>query len=120
MAGAMNLGEMTHTLETGLEEALRTGSLSTYLLEQIENGCDTLTQIVERLMAGESPNLALSVVSVAAEEIEGIVPQPTGSESQVTAVSEAGQEIAAPLPVAAAVAAHGAEGETGQLSLIHI
>jgi len=57
MAGAMNLGELTHTLETSLEEALRTGSLSLALLEHIESGCDTLTQIIERLQAGELPSL---------------------------------------------------------------
>ncbi|MGE5387136.1 MAG: Hpt domain-containing protein [Betaproteobacteria bacterium] len=57
MAGAMNLGELTHTLEASLEDALRAGSLSLPLLEQIENGCDTLTLIVERLFAGESPIL---------------------------------------------------------------
>ncbi|OQA34378.1 MAG: Chemotaxis protein CheA [Betaproteobacteria bacterium ADurb.Bin341] len=66
MAGAMNLGEMTHSLETGLEDALRSGQLSLPLLEQIESGCDTLTWVIERLSAGESLS-SLEKVEIAVE-----------------------------------------------------
>ncbi len=66
MAGAMNLGEMTHSLETGLEDALRSGQLSLPLLEQIQSGCDTLTWVIERLSAGESLS-SLEKVEIAVE-----------------------------------------------------
>jgi len=76
MAGAMNLGEMTHLLETRVEEALRTGQAPLALIEEIEAGCDALSQIVERLAAGESPTLPE-------------VAPPTGPVAEVTAPTPA-------------------------------
>ena len=52
MAGAMNLGEVTHLLETRVEEAMRAGQATPVFLDEIESGCDTLAQAVERLREG--------------------------------------------------------------------
>ena len=54
MAGAMNLGEFTHLLESRVEEALRLGSATPALIDEIEGGCDTLAQATDRLRRGES------------------------------------------------------------------
>jgi chemosensory pili system protein ChpA (sensor histidine kinase/response regulator) len=54
MAGAMNLGEFTHVLESRVEEALRLGSANPALIDEIEAGCDTLAQAADRLGRGES------------------------------------------------------------------
>ena len=58
MAGAMNLGEFTHLLETRVGEASKGGSPAAALIDEIESGCDTLAQSVERLRAGDLPPAA--------------------------------------------------------------
>mgnify|MGYP001385458158 CR=1 FL=1 len=67
MAGAMNLGEATHVLETSLEDALKTGDISTTLMEEIEAGCDTLTLVIERVQRGEPPTLPTQNVAAPAD-----------------------------------------------------
>ena len=53
MAGAMNLGEVTHQIETRVEEVMRLGGqASPAVIDEVEAGCDTLVQSVERLRAG--------------------------------------------------------------------
>ena len=54
MAGAMNLGEFTHLLESRVEDVLRAGSATPAFIDEIENGCDTLAQATERLRLGEA------------------------------------------------------------------
>ncbi|WP_265945190.1 Hpt domain-containing protein [Dechloromonas sp. A34] len=68
MAGAMNLGEVTHQLETRVDEVMRGGKASPIFIDEIENGCDVLDQAVERLRAGpqEAVVEAPAVVSEAA------------------------------------------------------
>ena len=81
MAGAMNLGEATHLLETRVEEAMHAGPASDSFIDEIEAGCDALAQAVERLRGGpaeggrgvavgESPASAPPVVSEAESEAE--------------------------------------------------
>ena len=53
MAGAMNLGELTHLLETRVEEAMRAGAANAAFVDEIENGCDILVQSVDRLRDGD-------------------------------------------------------------------
>lgn len=52
MAGAMNLGELTHLLETRVQEVVRAGLPTVGFIDEIESGCDTLAQAVERLREG--------------------------------------------------------------------
>ncbi len=54
MAGAMNLGEITHAIESQVEQALRSGSVSAELIDAIDNDFDAVLHIIERLQAGES------------------------------------------------------------------
>jgi len=54
MAGAMNLGEFTHLLESRVEDILRAGSATPNFIDEIESGCDTLAQATERLRRGEA------------------------------------------------------------------
>ena len=54
MAGAMNLGEFTHLLESRVEDILRAGSATPAFIDEIESGCDTLAQATERLRRGEA------------------------------------------------------------------
>jgi len=54
MAGAMNLGEFTHLLESRVEEVLRLGAATPAFIDEIETGCDTLAQSAERLRNGDT------------------------------------------------------------------
>jgi chemosensory pili system protein ChpA (sensor histidine kinase/response regulator) len=54
MVGAMNLGEITHAIETRIEAADRAGSAPPELIDEIDNAYDAIIQIVERLQRGES------------------------------------------------------------------
>ena len=54
MAGAMNLGEMTHLLESRVEDGLRVGTVTASFIDEIETGCDLLAQGIERIRAGDS------------------------------------------------------------------
>jgi len=69
MAGAMNLGEATHMLETRVEEAMRAGPASPAFIEDVESGCDMLAQAVERLREG--PQEPAVVVEAPALEESG-------------------------------------------------
>lgn len=111
MAGAMNLGEMTHSLETGLEDALRSGQLSMPLLEQIESGCDALTLIVDRLMAGESPTLPVMPAAVAQSETPAVQKEMAAASATETKI-ETPQAVETVVPAAAPAAAAQAEHET--------
>ena len=54
MAGAMSLGEITHALETRVEEASRMGTTPLEVIDEIDNAFDDVLQIIERLQRGES------------------------------------------------------------------
>ncbi|MDR2638104.1 MAG: Hpt domain-containing protein, partial [Zoogloeaceae bacterium] len=59
MAGAMNLGEITHTLESQVGRLVARDVISDEALDDIETACDTLAQTVERYRAG---NYAIPVL----------------------------------------------------------
>jgi len=97
MAGAMNLGELTHLLETRFQDLLRSGQPSSAFIDEVESGCDTLEQSVEVLRAGPP------------------------EETPATDVSTATPDVAAPAPAAAAPAADGeAEHEPGQRATLRV
>jgi chemosensory pili system protein ChpA (sensor histidine kinase/response regulator) len=76
MAGAMNLGEYTHLLESRVEELLRTGTATPGLIDEIENACDTLAQATERLGRGEAaiPEAAPAAEAIGAPgEVQAVV-----------------------------------------------
>jgi chemosensory pili system protein ChpA (sensor histidine kinase/response regulator) len=95
MAGAMNLGEATHTLEARVEDILRSGSASSAQVDEVEAGCDALIQMVDRLQNGESMPEAVPVLTEVAEESatpglpEAPAPQARAAVSMPAAEAEA-------------------------------
>lgn len=85
MAGAMNLGELTHLLETRVEEAVHAGKVNAAFIDEIENGCDALAQAVERLRAGPQE----VVEELPAVEAESA---PSGAPAQVPAAAHVDAE----------------------------
>jgi chemosensory pili system protein ChpA (sensor histidine kinase/response regulator) len=53
MAGAMNLGELTHAIETRMAEAQQADNSPIELIDDIDNAFDVIVQLVERLQRGE-------------------------------------------------------------------
>lgn len=66
MAGAMNLGQFTHLLESRIEEALGAGQATPALIEEVESGCDTLAQVSERLRTTGSGEIEAAAVPLPA------------------------------------------------------
>jgi len=54
MAGAMNLGQITHAIETRVEEANRAGAIAPEAIDEIDSAFDDVLQIIERLQSGET------------------------------------------------------------------
>lgn len=65
MAGALNLGEVTHLLETRIEETVRAGQVSPAFIEELEGRCDLLAQAVEVLREGTQAPAEPPVVTTA-------------------------------------------------------
>jgi len=94
MAGAMNLGEATHMLETRVEEAMRAGPASLAFIEDIESGCDMLAQAVERLREGPQEPAPIETPAISEDEqAEASVPavQRTGPADQEVEADATGQ-----------------------------
>ena len=72
MAGAMRLGEITHAIETRVDEASRSGAVTLETIDEIHASLDAVQQIVERLQSGES-----LVQPSAATPESGVVPAPS-------------------------------------------
>jgi chemosensory pili system protein ChpA (sensor histidine kinase/response regulator) len=54
MAGAMNLGEIAHAIETRVEQANNTGNAPPEVIDEIDNAFDVILHIIEGLQRGES------------------------------------------------------------------
>ena len=54
MAGAMKLGEITHGIETRIEEVGRLGAVTPELIDELDSTFDAVQQIIERLQKGET------------------------------------------------------------------
>ncbi|KXB29569.1 hybrid sensor histidine kinase/response regulator [Dechloromonas denitrificans] len=91
MAGAMNLGELTHLLETRVEEAMHAGQVTPSFIDEIENGCDTLALAVERLRAGPQE---VPAAAEAALETEAPLAAPAATAADSESESEAGGQRA--------------------------
>ncbi|HET7776487.1 MAG TPA: Hpt domain-containing protein, partial [Azospira sp.] len=76
MAGAMNLGELTHALETRVEHAHKSGAAEAALIEDIQNDFDAIAHIVERLAGGESLDAPLPSELLALPESLEAAPAP--------------------------------------------
>ncbi len=89
MAGAMRLGEITHAIETRVDDASRSGEVTLDTIDEIHTSLDAVQQIIERLQSGES----LAQPSVATPE-PGAVP----AVSAVSAATAPAESAAAPMP----------------------
>ena len=77
MAGAMNLGELTHAIETRMQQAQDAGSAPLQLIDDIDNAFDVIVQIVEGLQRGEAAESTIEIADAAATEIASAgTPQP--------------------------------------------
>jgi len=87
MAGAMNLGELTHLLETRVQEVVKAGQITPGFLDEIESGCDTLAQATEHLREGpqEVPEPDHAAASLSA----GATPAASTAVSHADAEAEA-------------------------------
>lgn len=81
MAGAMNLGELTHQIETRVEEALRAGQAAPVFIDQIEAGCDAMAQAVERLREGPQAEIETDD-HVLSDESESTAPRAVAAKSE--------------------------------------
>ena len=71
MAGAMNLGELTHAIETRMAEAQQAGSAPLELIDDIDNAFDVIVQIIERLQRGDLADAPVEVPDDAARALPG-------------------------------------------------
>jgi chemosensory pili system protein ChpA (sensor histidine kinase/response regulator) len=90
MAGAMNLGEVTHQMESRLEDGVRSGA-DVALIDEIEAGYDLLAQSVEYLRDGPPP--APVVDATASDAPQGDV-EAKLAESQLDSDSETAEQRA--------------------------
>lgn len=91
MAGAMNLGELTHLLETRVQDVVRAGPPTPGFIDEIENGCDTLAQAIERLREGPQEVAAASAEPLADADADGAPPeQAVASSGEAEPEAEAG------------------------------
>jgi len=70
MAGAMNLGQMTHAIETRLIEAQAAGQASVELIDDVDGAFDAIVQIVDGLQRGHAGHAHLEL----AGERESVAP----------------------------------------------
>ena len=77
MAGAMCLGEMTHALETRVDQISRAGNVGAETIEEIDNAFDAIRQVIDGLQRGETsgelPGEMAAEVPVA-EQAEVVAP----------------------------------------------
>ncbi|WP_300338156.1 Hpt domain-containing protein [Accumulibacter sp.] len=69
MAGAMNLGELTHAIETRMAEAQQAGGAPLELIDDLDNAFDVIVQIVEHLQRGESADAPVEVSDATASDL---------------------------------------------------
>ena len=94
MAGAMNLGEATHLLETRLEDALRAGPATPAFIDEVEASCDTLALAVEDLRAGPQPLPVVETESANDGVVTVTVPTPSASSPENEAEAEGSGQLA--------------------------
>lgn len=95
MAGAMNLGEATHLLETRVQEAIRAGSASPQLIDEIEAGCDALALAADELRNGPAPAVeAAPAADSPATAMPATPPAPTAPAADAEGEGDSGGQRA--------------------------
>lgn len=99
MAGAMNLGQLTHAVESRVSELMHAAQVTPADLDEIENACDVLAQTVERYQEGD---FSLPGLPPAAPAQEAPVAAAPGAPAATAAPSAPAVAPAAPAPQAQA------------------
>ncbi len=73
MAGAMNLGEITHAIETRVDQASSAAGIALDEIDEIDNAFDSVLHIFERLQRGESLDLPAATPSTSKTEADATV-----------------------------------------------
>ncbi|MBW7902059.1 MAG: Hpt domain-containing protein [Rhodocyclaceae bacterium] len=102
MAGAMTIGEITHAIESSVEQADKAGGAAPALIDEVEAAFDGVVHLVERLQRGETP----------APAEPGPQPEPAGEPA-----AEAPPDEAAPAAVAGDA---GGDEASGQKAVIRV
>jgi len=112
MAGAMNLGELTHAVESRLQEAIKAQSLGDVVIDDMEAACDTLSQFIDALAHGEAPTAQpLEATTTSATPASAT----TGETSSAPPVATAAKTAATPTPHA-----NEGEGEGAQTASLRV
>jgi chemosensory pili system protein ChpA (sensor histidine kinase/response regulator) len=106
MAGAMRLGEMTHLLESRLEQGDVTADVSPKMFEALETELDHIAFLLDRLRHGET-NTALPWVTVATDALAEAAEAPAIAAPVAPAPPVAERPVVVPIvaPVTASPAA---------------
>jgi chemosensory pili system protein ChpA (sensor histidine kinase/response regulator) len=92
MAGAMSVGELVHSMETRIEQAVSANALTPAFLDTLDASFDRVSMFMERLQGGEQPPVFPEAPNPAT------IAAPTAPTPQVTVPTP----VAAPAPTAAA------------------
>ncbi len=109
MAGAMNLGEITHAIESRVDALHGGGQASADEIDEIDGVFDTVVQIIDRLAAGESIDGLLASVAGGPPAVAPSADVVATPEPPAPAEEQAPREAAAvpaPAPASAPVAQH--------------
>lgn len=128
MAGAMNLGQLTHAVESRVSELQNAGEVTDADLDEIESVCDVLAQTVERYQAGDFslPSLPDSKPEPASGESDSAAATPaagsTPSDAQALAssASPAATPAASGAPRSATQQHETADHEASQRALLRV
>ena len=110
MAGAMAMGELTHHMETRVENAMSVKTLPTALFEELDTSWDRMGFLFEEL---QKPR-------VLQENLTAAVVAPTGPEAAAIEEAEAAPEPVPAAPAAAAKAVPLAERELQPKALLRV
>lgn len=80
MAGAMALGDLTHALESRVEQAYKSGAVTPDAIDDVQADFDVIAQIVDRLQQGERPDVPAVVPAQADAPAAPAVPGATALE----------------------------------------
>lgn len=82
MAGAMALGDLTHALESRVEQAYKSGAVTPEAIDDVQADFDVIAQIVDRLQQGERPDVPPVVPAQADAPVAPAIPAAPAPEPE--------------------------------------
>ncbi|WP_303785348.1 Hpt domain-containing protein [Azovibrio restrictus] len=121
MAGAMNLGQLTHAVESRVSELAHSAEVTPADLDEIEAACDLLAQTVERYQAGDFSLPAAPATAAVPEAPHSEAPHSEVPRSEAPR-SETAMPTSAPASIAPVSVAppDTPEPEVGQKALLRV